>query len=125
MVRTMIVIIILSIFRQKYPSPHKIGLLGFTLLFNIMIHGVNVIGSNHYEKTCMQKCHYHVTITLRQLFYNYITIIPWKYRELKNKRSRYKILEFFCSCILVLRLYIDECTHHTYNFGQPLFDFYW
>jgi hypothetical protein len=37
--------------------------------------------------------------------------------------SWYKFLGFFCSCILVLRLYIDECTHHTHNFGQPVFDF--
>jgi hypothetical protein len=85
MVRTMIVIIILLISRQKNPSPHKICLLGFTNLFNMMIHGVNVIGSNHYEKSCMQKRHYHVTRALKQPFYNYTIIVPWK--ELKNKMS--------------------------------------
>jgi len=81
-----------------------------------VIHGVNVIGSNHYEKSCMQKLHYHVTRGLKQPLYNYTTIVSWKYRELKNKMSRYNFLEFLCSCTLVLRLYKNECTHHTYKF---------
>ncbi len=83
-----------------------------------MIHGWNITGSNNYEKSCMQKLHYHVNKALKQPIYDYTTIVPWKY-----KMSQYKFLEFFCSCILVLILYINECTHHTYNFGQPLFDF--
>jgi hypothetical protein len=44
-----------------------------------------VILFQNYEKLCLQKPHYLVIKALKQLIYNYITNIPWKYGELKNE----------------------------------------
>jgi hypothetical protein len=36
----------------------------------------------HYEKLCMSQPHRPATRAPKQLIYNYITTIPWKYEEL-------------------------------------------
>jgi hypothetical protein len=41
----------------------------------------------HYEKLCPQILQYPATRALKQLIYNYIATIPWKYKKLKNKMS--------------------------------------
>ncbi len=40
-----------------------------------------------YEKLCSPKPHYVATRALKQLIYNYVPIILWKYGELKNTKS--------------------------------------
>jgi hypothetical protein len=42
----------------------------------------------HYEKLCPQKPQYPTARALKQLIYNYLITIPWKYKELKNKMPR-------------------------------------
>jgi len=41
----------------------------------------------HYEKLCMSQPCRPTTRAPKQLIYNYITIIPWKYEELIKKMS--------------------------------------
>jgi hypothetical protein len=38
-----------------------------------------------YEKLCSKKPHYLATKDLKQLNYNYIITIPWKFEELKSR----------------------------------------
>ncbi len=77
----------------------------------------------HYEKLCPQKPHYPTTKdVLKQLLQNYATTMPWEYKELKNKVSRYQFIEFYYNCVLVLRqtlVWMNECVHRIYNIGQP------
>ncbi len=40
----------------------------------------------HYEKLCSPKPHYVATRALKQLIYDYVPTIPWKYGELKNRK---------------------------------------
>ncbi len=54
-----------------------------------------------YKKLCLQKLHYLATKALKQLIYNYVATISWEYKELKNKMSCQKNVEFYCSCILL------------------------
>jgi hypothetical protein len=51
----------------------------------------------HYEKLCMSQPHHLATRTPKQLIYNYITTIPWKYEELTKK----KLCKKSRSCIVV------------------------
>jgi hypothetical protein len=57
----------------------------------------------HYENLCMWQLNYPTTKAPKQLIYNYIAIVPWKYNKLINKMSRQKIKELYCSCKLVAR----------------------
>jgi hypothetical protein len=46
---------------------------------------------------------YFVTRTPKQLIYNYITTIPWKYNELIIKSDTLKNQRLYCNCMLVAR----------------------
>jgi hypothetical protein len=41
----------------------------------------------HHEKLCPQKLQHLAIRCSKQLICNYVTTIPWKYEELKNKMS--------------------------------------
>jgi hypothetical protein len=43
--------------------------------------------NSHYEKLCPQQLDYPTTKAPKQLIYNYISIVPWKYDKLTNKIS--------------------------------------
>ncbi len=45
----------------------------------------------------------------KQLIYNYITTIPWKYEKLINKMSCQKIKDLNCNCKLVARFIFIQC----------------
>jgi hypothetical protein len=57
----------------------------------------------HYEKLCPRQLDYLTTRAPKQLIYNYITIVPWKYDKLINKMPHQKIKELYYSCKLVAR----------------------
>ncbi len=57
----------------------------------------------HYEKLCPRQLDYLTTRASKQLIYNYITIVPWKYDKLINKMPHQKIKELYYSCKLVAR----------------------
>ncbi len=70
--------------------------------FELNLNSVQIL-KIHYESLCLLQPHYPATRTPKQLLYNYITTIPWKYKKLMNKMPCHKIREFFCSCKLIVR----------------------
>ncbi len=51
----------------------------------------------------MQQLNYPTTRAPKQLIYNCITIVPWKYNKLIKKMPCQKIKELYYSCKLVAR----------------------
>jgi hypothetical protein len=60
-------------------------------------------GDVHYEKSCPQQLDCPIIRAPKQLIYNNVTNLPWKYMDLVNKLSHWKIKELYCSCKLVAR----------------------
>jgi hypothetical protein len=50
-------------------------------------HDPNLQVSHHYENLCLQQLDCLITRAPKQLIYNCITTIPWKYNKLINKMS--------------------------------------
>jgi hypothetical protein len=70
----------------------------------------------HYEKLCPQQLNYPTTRAPKQLIYNYIVTIPWKYDKLINKMPHQKIKELYCSSKLVTRcIFIHYNVHIVYT----------
>ncbi len=59
--------------------------------------------NQHYEKLCPQQLDYLRIRALKQLIYNSIVTIPWKYDKLMNKMAHQKIKELYCNCKLIAR----------------------
>jgi hypothetical protein len=49
----------------------------------------------------------------KQLIYNCIATVPWKYYKLINKMPRQKIKELYCSCKLIARCMFIQYNVHT------------
>jgi hypothetical protein len=63
---------------------------------------------SHYEKLCSEQLDYPTIRASKQLIYNCITTIPWKYNKLINKMPHQKIKELYYSCKLVARCIFIE-----------------
>jgi hypothetical protein len=73
--------------------------------------------SYRYEKLCLRHLDYPITKASKQLIYNCIATIPWKYDKLINKMSCQKIKELYYSFKLVH--YKIQCTHYICGCNQP------
>jgi hypothetical protein len=68
----------------------------------------------HYEKLCPRQLNYLTTRAPKQLIYNCITIVPWKYNKLINKMSHQKIRSY----IVVANCIFIQCNVRI-SFSQP------
>ncbi len=89
-------------FKKSYNHTQKFQLEWVTKL--LWVEGVLAIdGVFTMRKLCPQQLNYLTTRVPKQLIYNCITIVPWKYDKLINKIPHQKIKELYCSCKLVAR----------------------
>ncbi len=72
---------------------------------------------SHYEKLCLRQLDCPTTRAPKQLIYNYIATIPWKYNKLINKMPHQKIKELYHNCNMYI--YTIQCMHFIYNYSQP------
>jgi hypothetical protein len=69
----------------------------------------------NYEKLCMWQLNYLTTKVPKQLIYNCITTVPWKYDKLINKMPHQKIKELYYSYKLVAQcIFIQYNAHIVY-----------
>ncbi len=64
-----------------------------------------------------QQLDYCTTRVPKQLIYNYIATIPWKYDKLIFLNPCQKIKELYCTCKMYV--YTIQCMHYIYDSSQP------